>query len=65
MKAKPKGTSGRDNILTELKAAILDKIPPLHDGRWGKANLEVCLAALESSHKRKEIYLSHQKMVHD
>ncbi|MCH2532367.1 MAG: Gfo/Idh/MocA family oxidoreductase [Dehalococcoidia bacterium] len=63
--AIPKGTSGRDNILTELKAAILDKIPPLHDGRWGKANLEVCLAALESSHKRKEIYLSHQKMVHD
>ncbi len=61
----PKGISGRDHILTELKAAMVDNIPPLHDGRWGKANLEVCLAALESSNKRKEIYLNHQKMVQD
>ena len=60
-----KGISGRDNILTELHDAIVGGIPPLHDGRWGKANLEVCLAALESSKTRSEIYLKHQKQVAD
>ena len=60
-----KGISGRDNILTELRAAIVDGKPPLHDGRWGLANLEVCLAVLRSAAERKEIYLSHQKAVND
>jgi len=32
----------------------------VHDGRWGAATLEVCLAILESAAKRKEIFLSHQ-----
>jgi len=31
-----------------------------HDGRWGAATLEVCLAMLESAEKRKEVFLSHQ-----
>jgi phthalate 4,5-cis-dihydrodiol dehydrogenase len=60
-----KGTSGRDNILTELRSAILEGTPPLHDGHWGRANLEVCLAILQSARKRKEIYLSHQRAVND
>ena len=59
----PLGTSGRDNILTELHAAVREGVPPLHDGRWGKANLEVCLAALESARTRKELLLKHQKAV--
>lgn len=61
----PKGTSGRDNILTELRAAVVDGVPPLHSGRWGKANLEVCLAVLESSRRRREVYLQHQQQVID
>ena len=61
----PKGTSGRDNILTELRAAVVDGVPPLHSGRWGKANLEVCLAVLESSRRRGEVYLQHQQQVID
>ena len=60
-----KGLSGRDHILTELHAAIADGKPPLHDGQWGLANLEVCLAVLKSAQERKEIYLSHQKAVND
>lgn len=59
----PLGTSGRDNILTELHAAVREGVPPLHDGRWGKANLEVCLAALESARTRREVFLQHQKAV--
>ncbi len=61
----PKGTTGRDNILAELHDSIANGKAPLHDGRWGKANLEVCLAALQSSRERKEVYLSHQKAVED
>ena len=60
-----KGLSGRDHILRELLAAIAQGTPPLHDGRWGLANLEVCLAVLQSAQERKEIYLSHQKAVND
>jgi len=34
--------------------------PVFHDGRWGEATLEVCLAMLESAKERREIFLSHQ-----
>ncbi|MDH3581489.1 MAG: Gfo/Idh/MocA family oxidoreductase [Hyphomicrobiales bacterium] len=60
-----KGTSGRDNILTELRDAIVDHKRPVHDGHWGRANLEVCLAVLQSAREHKEIYLSHQTAVND
>jgi phthalate 4,5-cis-dihydrodiol dehydrogenase len=59
------GVSGRDHILSELHAAIVDGKAPLHDGRWGMANLEVCFAVLQSARERKEIYLSHQNAVND
>lgn len=52
--------SGRDWAIREVCEAVIDGRPPLHDGRWGKANLEVCLAVLESAKTRKEVYLSHQ-----
>lgn len=60
-----KGISGRDNILTELYGVIAAGKPPLHDGRWGLANLELCLAVVQSAREHKEIYLSHQKAVND
>ena len=60
-----KGITGRDSILTELHAAMVEGKPPIHDGRWGMANLEVCLAVLESARDHKEVYLSHQKAVND
>ena len=59
----PKGVTGRDNILTELHDAVTNNKTPLHDGRWGKANLEVCLAALQSARERREITLSHQRSI--
>jgi len=30
-----------------------------HGGRWGKANLEVCLAVLASAQERRKVLLSH------
>ena len=52
--------SGRDAVISELYEAVVNDHPPAHSGQWGKANLEVCLAVLESAENRKEVYLSHQ-----
>ena len=56
----PKNVTGRDEVLREFYDAVYLDRPATHDGRWAKANLEVCLAALESSKQRKEIMLAHQ-----
>jgi phthalate 4,5-cis-dihydrodiol dehydrogenase len=55
--------TGRDAMIRELYDAVVHDRPPIHDGRWGKANLEVCNAVLESAKKQKEIYLSQQVAV--
>ncbi len=57
--------TGRDAVVCELYNAVVHHRPPLHSGRWGKANLEVCLAALESARERQEIRLLHQIAVPD
>jgi phthalate 4,5-cis-dihydrodiol dehydrogenase len=46
--------------LEDLSRAVNEGTPVPHDGRWGMATLEVCLAMLESSSKRQEIGLEHQ-----
>ena len=57
--------TGRDHVIQELYDAVAYDREPLHDGRWGKSNLEVCLAVLESAAQRKEVYLSNQKATPD
>lgn len=47
-------------MVAELYEAAVNGRQPVHNERWGMANLEVCLAVLESARERKEIYLSHQ-----
>lgn len=37
-----------------------DRPLPAHDGRWGKATLEVCLAILESSREHRDVVLHYQ-----
>lgn len=37
-----------------------DKPVAMHDGRWGKATTEVCLALLQSARERTEVRLQHQ-----
>lgn len=58
----PLGRAAPDKgqVVDELYAAIVQDRPPRHDGRWGLATLEVCLAILESGGTRREVQLQHQ-----
>jgi phthalate 4,5-cis-dihydrodiol dehydrogenase len=58
--AVPAGRRGREAEAEELYQAVVNRRPVFHDGRWGEATLEVCLAMLESAKERKEVFLSHQ-----
>jgi phthalate 4,5-cis-dihydrodiol dehydrogenase len=61
----PRGGSipGRREALDEINAAIRLGRKPLHDGRWGKATVEVALAILQSAREGREVALEHQVAV--
>jgi phthalate 4,5-cis-dihydrodiol dehydrogenase len=50
----------RAEVIDELHAAVVDGKPPRHDGDWGAATLEVCLAILRSAREGREIALQSQ-----
>jgi phthalate 4,5-cis-dihydrodiol dehydrogenase len=54
---------GRREVLDEIGAAITLGRRPLHDGRWGKATVEVALAILRSAREGQEVALEHQVAV--
>jgi phthalate 4,5-cis-dihydrodiol dehydrogenase len=54
------GVAQRRAELEELYDSVVLGRPLWHDGRWGMATLEVCLAIMESAKQRKEIMLQHQ-----
>jgi phthalate 4,5-cis-dihydrodiol dehydrogenase len=56
----PQGSKGREAEVEELYEAVVHDRPVFHDGRWGAATLEVCLAMLDSAEQRKEIFLARQ-----
>jgi phthalate 4,5-cis-dihydrodiol dehydrogenase len=56
----PTDETGRDAVVSELYEAVVNGRQPAHGGRWGKANLEVCLAVLASASARREVFLAHQ-----
>jgi phthalate 4,5-cis-dihydrodiol dehydrogenase len=56
----PQPTIPRAEVIDELYAAVIEKQPPLHDGAWAMATLEVCLAMLRSGREGAEIPLQHQ-----
>ncbi|MPZ38060.1 MAG: gfo/Idh/MocA family oxidoreductase [Rhizobiales bacterium] len=56
----PTDKSPRDLVLDEFHDAMTGARPPVHDGRWGLANLEICIAAIDSSQSGQEIALKHQ-----
>jgi phthalate 4,5-cis-dihydrodiol dehydrogenase len=58
--AIPPLPNGRDILLREFHDAIAAGRPAPHDGLWGLANLEVCVAALESARSCREVLLRHQ-----
>lgn len=56
----PMEETGRINVINELYEAVCKGVNPIHDGRWARANLEVCIKAIQSSKERKELYLNYQ-----
>lgn len=52
--------AGRQAEINELYQAVVHDRPAFHDGRWGEATLEVCLAMIESAANRREVQLRHQ-----
>jgi phthalate 4,5-cis-dihydrodiol dehydrogenase len=63
--ALPQGPhfAGRGNVLDDLATAIRTGRRPLHDGRWGKATLEVALAIYASAREGREVGLQYQVAV--
>jgi len=51
---------GRSEVLDDMIAAVRFGRKPQQDGRWGKANVEVTLAILQSAQERREVTLEHQ-----
>ena len=46
--------------LEDFYESVTQDRPVLHDGKWGKATLEVCLAILHSSQNQREQPVVHQ-----
>ena len=53
----PASAAPRAGVVDELWRAVVEGVPPLHDGAWGAANLAVCLAILKSSAEGREVPL--------
>ncbi|WP_407849095.1 Gfo/Idh/MocA family protein [Bordetella petrii] len=56
----PPPRAPRLEVIDELHDAIYLGKPCLHDGRWAKATLEICLAFLESHRAGHDVILRHQ-----
>lgn len=54
------GPAGTDLIIDELYQAVTTGRPPTHDGAWGLACLELCMAVRRSSESGEFIALEHQ-----
>jgi phthalate 4,5-cis-dihydrodiol dehydrogenase len=54
------GMPGRREVLDDMRIAIRSGTPPLHNGRWGKATVEVALAILKSAREGHEVTLEYQ-----
>ncbi len=57
------GPVGTEVIVSEFHDAITNGVPPLHDGSWGLAVLELCLSIRESDAAGGEIKLRRQRGV--
>ncbi len=50
----------RSEVIDELFAALRHGKPPIHNGDWGRATLEACLAILQSARESRDVELVHQ-----
>ncbi len=58
--ACPAPDIARSEVIDELWSVGRLSQTPLHDGRWSRATVELCLALLQSQAQGKEITLRHQ-----
>jgi phthalate 4,5-cis-dihydrodiol dehydrogenase len=56
----PPPTVPRAEVIDELYDAVVNGRPPLHDGAWATATLEVCLALLASAREGRDVDLKRQ-----
>jgi phthalate 4,5-cis-dihydrodiol dehydrogenase len=54
----PLRPSGREIMFGEVHAAITREASPLHDGRWGRETVAVCVAMLDASRTRRPVRLA-------
>ena len=45
----------RAEVIDELYAAVVDRVPPLHDGEWARDTLAATVAILESAREGREV----------
>jgi phthalate 4,5-cis-dihydrodiol dehydrogenase len=55
----------RASVIDELHDVVHGRRPPLHDGRWALATMEVCLAILQSARLGRDVRLARQVAVQD
>ncbi|MEA2977898.1 MAG: phthalate 4,5-cis-dihydrodiol dehydrogenase [Alphaproteobacteria bacterium] len=55
----------KGGVIDEMYETFVSGRPPLHNGAWGRATMEVCEAILTSARERREIVLSLQTPVND
>ena len=55
----------RAEVIDELVDAVFLDRPPLHDGEWGRATLEVCIAMLRSARSSADVRLQYQSAVRE
>jgi len=56
----PEPVAPRHEVIDELYDAMYGDKPCLHDGRWAKATLEICLAMLASEREGADVSLHYQ-----
>ncbi|MDB5776658.1 MAG: oxidoreductase-like protein [Herbaspirillum sp.] len=56
----PADRTPRDLVMDEFYDAITSRALPVHSGRWGLANLEICAAAISSSESGRDVALREQ-----
>ena len=50
----------RAEVIDELHDSLAHGRPPLHNGKWAMATLEVCLAIIDSARSGMPVSLRHQ-----
>jgi phthalate 4,5-cis-dihydrodiol dehydrogenase len=61
LEALPPPTVPRAEVIDEIYRAVVDGAPPLHDGAWAAATVEVLLAMLRSTREGRDIMLTRQE----